>query len=156
MVKKNVEKDVGFVQQFNELKKKYFDVVLFFCKGDFYEMYKEDVFKVLVILVLKVLDKILLLENDFIKFLIFFCYELDKYLFKLICFGQWVVICEVIDQLKLMKKFREKIGKELKEMNIFNKNIMVKKKKEQVVQEEFIKIVKSVVEEKFVKEMKSE
>ena len=42
MVKKNAEKDVGFVRQFNELKKKHPDAVLLFRKGDFYEMYKED------------------------------------------------------------------------------------------------------------------
>lgn len=40
MVKKNAEKDVGFVRQFNELKKKHPDAVLLFRKGDFYEMYK--------------------------------------------------------------------------------------------------------------------
>ena len=45
MVKKNAEKDAGFVQQFNELKKKHPDAVLLFRKGDFYEMYKEDALK---------------------------------------------------------------------------------------------------------------
>ena len=45
MVKKNAEKDVGFVRQFNELKKKHPDAVLLFRKGDFYEMYKEDALK---------------------------------------------------------------------------------------------------------------
>ena len=34
MVKKNAEKDVGFVRQFNELKKKHPDAVLLFRKGD--------------------------------------------------------------------------------------------------------------------------
>ena len=50
MVKKNAEKDVGFVRQFNEVKKKHPDAVLLFRKGDFYEMYKEDALKASVIL----------------------------------------------------------------------------------------------------------
>ncbi len=54
MVKKNAEKDVGFVRQFNELKKKHPDSMLLFRKGDFYEMYKEDALKASVILALKV------------------------------------------------------------------------------------------------------
>mgnify|MGYP002226550420 CR=1 FL=1 len=70
MVKKNAEKDVGFVRQFNELKKKHPDAVLLFRKGDFYEMYKEDALKASVILALKVSDKILPLENP-IKLLTF-------------------------------------------------------------------------------------
>mgnify|MGYP000508987079 CR=1 FL=1 len=80
MVKKNAEKDVGFVRQFNELKKKHPDAVLLFRKGDFYEMYKEDALKASVILALKVSDKILPLEKDPIKLLIFPHHELDKHL----------------------------------------------------------------------------
>ncbi len=67
MVKKNAEKDVGFVRQFNELKKKHPDAVLLFRKGDFYEMYKEDALKASVILALKVSDKILPLENPIVR-----------------------------------------------------------------------------------------
>ena len=156
MVKKNAEKDAGFVQQFNELKKKHPDAVLLFRKGDFYEMYKEDALKASVILALKVSDKILPLENDPIKLLTFPRHELDKHLPKLIRSGQRVAICEAIDQPKLMKKPREKTGKELKETNTSNKNTMAKKKKEQAVQEEPTKTVKSAVEEKPAKEMKSE
>ena len=84
MVKKNAEKDVGFVRQFNELKKKHPDAVLLFRKGDFYEMYKEDALKASVILALKVSDKILPLEKDPIKLLTFPRHELDKHLPKLI------------------------------------------------------------------------
>ena len=127
MVKKNAEKDAGFVQQFNELKKKHPDAVLLFRKGDFYEMYKEDALKASVILALKVSDKILPLENDPIKLLTFPRHELDKHLPKLIRSGQRVAICEAIDQPKLMKKPREKTGKELKETNTSNKNTMAKK-----------------------------
>ena len=76
MVKKNAEKDVGFVRQFNELKKKHPDAVLLFRKGDFYEMYKEDALKASVILALKVSDKILPLEKDPIKLLTFPRHEL--------------------------------------------------------------------------------
>lgn len=49
MVKKK-EEDVGFVRQFNDLKKKHPDAMLLFRKGDFYEMYKEDALKASVIL----------------------------------------------------------------------------------------------------------
>ena len=156
MVKKNAEKDAGFVQQFNELKKKHPDAVLLFRKGDFYEMYKEDALKASVILALKVSDKILPLEKDPIKLLTFPRHELDKHLPKLIRSGQRGASCEAIDQPKLMKKPREKTGKELKETNTSNKNTMAKKKKEQAVQEEPTKTVKSAVEEKPAKEMKSE
>ena len=114
MVKKNVEKDVGFVRQFNELKKKHPDAVLLFRKCDFYEMYKEDALKASVILALKVSDKILPLENDPIKLLTFPRHELDKHLPKLIRSGQRVAICEAIDQPKLMKKPREKTGGRIK------------------------------------------
>ncbi|KAA3786018.1 DNA mismatch repair protein MutS, partial [Bacteroides ovatus] len=110
MVKKNAEKDVGFVRQFNELKKKHPDAVLLFRKGDFYEMYKEDALKASVILALKVSDKILPLEKDPIKLLTFPRHELDKHLPKLIRSGQRVAICEAIDQPKLMKKPKEKVG----------------------------------------------
>ena len=154
MVKKNAEKDVGFVRQFNELKKKHPDAVLLFRKGDFYEMYKEDALKASVILALKVSDKILPLENDPIKLLTFPRHELDKHLPKLIRSGQRVAICEAIDQPKLMKKPREKA--KVRETNTSNKNTMAKKKKEQAVQEEPTKTVKSAVEEKPVKEMKTE
>ncbi len=64
MVKKNAEKDVGFVRQFNELKKKHPDSMLLFRKGDFYEMYKEDALKASVILALKVSEKVIPLEKD--------------------------------------------------------------------------------------------
>ena len=129
MVKKNAEKDVGFVRQFNELKKKHPDAVLLFRKGDFYEMYKEDALKASVILALKVSDKILPLEKDPIKLLTFPRHELDKHLPKLIRSGQRVAICEAIDRPELMKKPREKTGEDLKETNTSNKNTMAKKKK---------------------------
>lgn len=129
MVKKNAEKDVGFVRQFNELKKKHPDAVLLFRKGDFYEMYKEDALKASVILALKVSDKILPLEKDPIKLLTFPRHELDKHLPKLIRSGQRVAICEAIDRPELMKKPWEKTGEDLKETNTSNKNTMAKRRK---------------------------
>ena len=95
MVKKNAEKDAGFVQQFNELKKKHPDAVLLFRKGDFYEMYKEDALKASVILALKVSDKILPLENDPIKLLTFPRHELALGVLPLFfCFNVGIVyIC---------------------------------------------------------------
>ena len=156
MVKKNAEKDVGFVRQFNELKKKHPDAVLLFRKGDFYEMYKEDALKASVILALKVSDKILPLEKDPIKLLTFPRHELDRHLPKLIRSGQRVAICDAIDRPELMKKPKEKTGEDLKEMYTSNKNTMAKKKKEQAVQEEPTKTVKTAAEEKPAKEKKTE
>ena len=162
MVKKNAEKDVGFVRQFNELKKKHPDAVLLFRKGDFYEMYKEDALKASVILALKVSDKIPPLEKAPIKLLTFPRHELDKHLPKLIRSGQRVAICEAIDQPKLMKKPKEKVGEELKSQdkikkeNNLNQETMAKKKKEQAVQEEPTKTVKTAAEEKPTKEKKTE
>ncbi len=156
MVKKNAEKDVGFVRQFNELKKKHPDAMLLFRNGNFYEMYKEDALKASVILALKVSDKILPLENDPIKLLTFPRHELDKHLPKLIRSGQRVAICEAIDRPELMKKPKEKVGEELKETNTSNKNTMAKKKKEQAVQEEPTQTVKTAAEEKPAKEKKKE
>jgi len=130
MVKKNAEKDVGFVRQFNELKKKHPDAVLLFRKGDFYEMYKEDALKASVILALKVSDKILPLEKDPIKLLTFPRHELDKHLPKLIRSGQRVAICEAIDQPKLMKKPKEKVGEELKSQDKTKKENNLKQKAE--------------------------
>lgn len=125
----------------------------FFRKGDFYEMYKEDALKASVILALKVSDKILPLEKDPIKLLTFPRHELDKHLPKLIRSGQRVAICEAIDQPKLMKKPKEKVGEELKSQdktkkeNNLNQETMAKKKKEQAVQEEPTKTVKTAAEE---------
>ena len=156
MVKKNVEKDVGFVRQFNELKKKHPDAVLLFRKGDFYEMYKEDALKASVILALKISDKILPLEKDPIKLLIFPHHELDIHLPKLVRSGERVAICDAIDRPELMKKPKEKTGEDLKETNTSNKNTMAKKKKEQAVQEKPTKTVKTAAEEKPAKEKKTE
>ena len=102
MVKKK-EEDVGFVRQFNDLKKKHPDAMLLFRKGDFYEMYKEDALKASVILALKVSEKVIPLEKDPIKLLTFPRHELDRHLPKLIRSGQRVAICDAIDRPELMK-----------------------------------------------------
>lgn len=107
MVKKK-EEDVGFVRQFNDLKKKHPDAMLLFRKGDFYEMYKEDALKASVILALKVSEKVIPLEKDPIKFLTFPHHELDKHLPILIRSGQRVAICDAIDRPELMKRQRRK------------------------------------------------
>ena len=86
----------------------------------------------------------------------------DKHLPKLIRSGQRVAICEAIDQPKLMKKPKEKVGEELKSQdktkkeNNLNQETMAKKKKEQAVQEEPTKTVKTAAEEKPAKEKKTE
>ena len=113
--KKNAEQDVGLVQMFNEMKKKHPDAMLLFRNGNFYEMYKEDALKASVILALKVSDKILPLEKDPIKLLIFPHHELDIHLPKLVRSGERVAICDAIDHPVLMKKPKEKTGEDLKE-----------------------------------------
>lgn len=107
MVKKK-EEDVGFVRQFNDLKKKHPDAMLLFRKEDFYEMYKEDALKASVILALKVSEKVIPLEKDPIKLLTFPRHELDRHLPKLIRSGQRVAICDAIDRPELMKRQRRK------------------------------------------------
>lgn len=116
MVKKK-EEDVGFVRQFNDLKKKHPDAMLLFRKGDFYEMYKEDALKASVILALKVSEKVIPLEKDPIKFLTFPHHELDRHLPKLIRSGQRVAICDAIDRPELMKKAKAKedVGEKVKD-----------------------------------------
>ena len=135
--KKNAEQDVGLVRMFNEMKKKHPDAMLLFRNGNFYEMYKEDALKASVILALKVSDKILPLENDPIKLLNFPHHELDIHLPKLVRSGERVAICDSLKSLVQQKEEAEK-------------------KKEQAVQEEPTKTVKTAAEEKPAKEMKSE
>lgn len=163
MVKKK-EEDVGFVRQFNDLKKKHPDAMLLFRKGDFYEMYKEDALKASVILALKVSEKVIPLEKDPIKFLTFPHHELDRHLPKLIRSGQRVAICDAIDRPELMKKAKAKedVGGKMKDPEkakeeiIPNKDSMARKKKEQAEQEKPVKTVKKAVEEKPAQEKKAE
>ena len=163
MVKKK-EEDVGFVRQFNDLKKKHPDAMLLFRKGDFYEMYKEDALKASVILALKVSENVIPLEKAPIKLLTFPRHELDRHLPKLIRSGQRVAICDAIDRPELMKKAKAKEdvgGKKkapeiAKEEIIPNKDSMARKKKEQAEQEEPVKTVKTAVEEKPAQEKKAE
>ena len=109
MVKKNAEKDVGFVRQFNDLKKKHPDAMLLFRKGDFYEMYKEDALKASVILALKVSAKGNSLgEGPHQAPDLTPRHELDRHLPKLIRSGQRVAICDAIDRPELMKKAKAK------------------------------------------------
>lgn len=163
MVKKK-EEDVGFVRQFNDLKKKHPDAMLLFRKGDFYGMYKEDALKASVILALKVSEKVIPLEKDPIKFLTFPHHELDRHLPILIRSGQRVAICDAIDRPELMKKAKAKedVGEKVKDPEkakkeiIPNKDSMARKKKEQAVQEKPVKTVKTAVEEKPAQEKKTE
>ena len=82
--------------------------------------------------------------------------ELDIHLPKQVRSGERVAICDAIDRAELMKKPKEKTGEDLKETNTSNKNTMAKKKKEQAVQEEPTKTVKTAAEEKPAKEKKTE
>ena len=157
--KKNAEQDVGLVRMFNEMKKKHPDAMLLFRNGNFYEMYKEDALKASVILALKVSDKILPLEKDPIKLLIFPHHELDKHLPKLVRSGERVAICDSLKSLVQQKEEAEKkksSKEKVQETNTSNKNTMAKKKKEQALQEEPTKTVKTAAEEKPAKEMKTE
>lgn len=157
--KKNAEQNVGLVRMFNEMKKTHPDAMLLFRNGNFYEMYKEDALKASVILALKVSDKILPLEKDPIKLLIFPHHELDKHLPKLVRSGERVAICDSLKSLVQQKEEAEKkksSKEKVQETNTSNKNTMAKKKKEQAVQEEPTKTVKTAAEEKPAKEMKTE
>ena len=157
--KKNAEQNVGLVRMFNEMKKTHPDAMLLFRNGNFYEMYKEDALKASVILALKVSDKILPLEKDPIKLLIFPHHELDKHLPKLVRSGERVAICDSLKSLVQQKEEAEKkksSKEKVQETNTSNKNTMAKKKKEQALQEEPTKTVKTAAEEKPAKEMKTE
>lgn len=157
--KKNAEQNVGLVRMFNEMKKTHPDAMLLFRNGNFYEMYKEDALKASVILALKVSDKILPLEKDPIKLLIFPHHELDKHLPKLVRSGERVAICDSLKSLVQQKEEDEKkksSKEKVQETNTSNKNTMAKKKKEQALQEEPTKTVKTAAEEKPAKEMKTE
>lgn len=157
--KKNAEQNVGLVRMFNEMKKTHPDAMLLFRNGNFYEMYKEDALKASVILALKVSDKILPLEKDPIKLLIFPHHELDKHLPKLVRSGERVAICDSLKSLVQQKEEAEKkksSKEKVQETNTSNKNTMAKKKKEQALQEESTKTVKTAAEEKPAKEMKTE
>lgn len=141
------------------MKKTHPDAMLLFRNGNFYEMYKEDALKASVILALKVSDKILPLEKDPIKLLIFPHHELDKHLPKLVRSGERVAICDSLKSLVQQKEEAEKkksSKEKVQETNTSNKNTMAKKKKEQAVQEEPTKTVKTAAEEKPAKEMKTE
>ena len=157
--KKNAEQNVGLVRMFNEMKKTHPDAMLLFRNGNFYEMYKEDALKASVILALKVSDKILPLEKDPIKLLIFPHHELDKHLPKLVRSGERVAICDSLKSLVQQKEEAEKkksSKEKVQETNTSNKNTMAKKKKEQALQEEPTKTVKTAAEEKPAKEKKAE
>ena len=157
--KKNAEQNVGLVRMFNEMKKTHPDAMLLFRNGNFYEMYKEDALKASVILALKVSDKILPLEKDPIKLLIFPHHELDKHLPKLVRSGERVAICDSLKSLVQQKEEAEKkksSKEKVQETNTSNKNTMAKKKKEQALQEEPTKTVKTAAEEKPAKEKKTE
>ena len=141
------------------MKKTHPDAMLLFRNGNFYEMYKEDALKASVILALKVSDKILPLEKDPIKLLIFPHHELDKHLPKLVRSGERVAICDSLKSLVQQKEEAEKkksSKEKVQETNTSNKNTMAKKKKEQALQEEPTKTVKTAAEEKPAKEMKTE
>ena len=141
------------------MKKTHPDAMLLFRNGNFYEMYKEDALKASVILALKVSDKILPLEKDPIKLLIFPHHELDKHLPKLVRSGERVAICDSLKSLVQQKEEAEKkksSKEKVQETNTSNKNTMAKKKKEQALQEEPTKTVKTAAEEKPAKEKKTE
>ena len=92
-----------------------------------------------MILALKVSDKILPLEKDPIKLLIFPHHELDKHLPKLVRSGERVAICDSLKSLVQQKEEAEKkksSKEKVQETNTSNKNTMAKKKKEQALQEE--------------------
>lgn len=140
------DKDVGILQQFDNLKKKHPDAVLLFRHGDFYETFKQDAVKAATVLAIAIADRIFPMEKEPIKVASFPYHALDAYLPKLIRAGMRVAICDALEAPKQIKK----------ESTLSNNETMAKKKKEQGTQEEPTQAVKSAAEEKPAKKSKAE
>ena len=139
-------KDVGILQQFDNLKKKHPDAVLLFRYGDFYETFKQDAVKAAAVLAIAIADRIFPMEKEPIKVASFPYHALDAYLPKLIRAGMRVAICDALETPQKIKK----------ESTLSNNETMAKKKKEQGTQEEPTQTVKSAAEEKSAKRTKTE
>lgn len=75
------------------IKEKYVDVLFFFCMGDFYELFFED-----VVCVVEIFDIILMLRGEYDGYFILmvgvFYYVVEGYFVCLIKLGECVVVCE--------------------------------------------------------------
>lgn len=91
-----------FMKQFFVVKFEYLDLLLFFCMGDFYELFYDDVCKVVCLF-----DIILIQCGSFGGVLILMVgvlvYVYEGYLVWLVVLGELVVICEQIGDLVLVK-----------------------------------------------------
>lgn len=150
--KKESEKNMGLVKQFDDLKKKHPDAMLLFRTGDFYEIYRQDAVKAAAILAIAITDRIIPGEKEPLKVTSFPSIKLDAYLPKLIRAGTRVAICDRMEDQKLTKMAKHGVeGLQ----TIKNKEDMAKKKTEQAVQEKSAAAVKDTATNKPAKEEKT-
>ncbi len=150
--KKESDKSIGLVRQFDDLKKKHPDAMLLFRTGDFYEIYRQDAVKAAAILATAITDRIIPAEKEPMKVTSFPSIKLDAYLPKLIRAGTRVAICDRMEDQKLTKMAKHGVEGQ---QTIKNKEDMAKKKTEQAVQEKPAAAVKDTAREKPAKEEKA-
>ena len=151
--KKESDKSIGIVKQFDDLKKKHPDAMLLFRTGDFYEIYRQDAVKAAAILATAITERIIPGEKDPMKMTSFPYTKLDTYLPKLIRAGTRVAICDRLEDQKLTKMARHGVEGQ---QTIKNKEDMAKKKTEQAVQEKPAAAVKDTAANKPAKGNKEE
>ncbi len=147
--KKESDKSIGIVKQFDDLKKKHPDAMLLFRTGDFYEIYRQDAVKAAAILATAITERIIPGEKDPMKMTSFPYTKLDTYLPKLIRAGTRVAICDRMEDQKLTRMAKHGVEGQ---HTIKNKEDMAKKKTEQAVQEKPAAAVKDTAANKPAKE----
>lgn len=150
--KKESDKNIGIIRQFDDLKKKHPDAMLLFRTGDFYEIYRQDAVKAAAILATAITDRIIPGEKEPMKMTSFPYIRLDTFLPKLIRAGTRVAICDRMEEQKLTKMAKHGVEGQ---QTIKNKEDMAKKKTEQAVQEKPAAAVKDTATNKPAKEEKT-
>ncbi len=102
---------VPIIKQYLNIKKKYPDILVFYQIGDFYELFYDDAKKISSLLNLTLTEKIFVKQNNVpmagipVKFV-------DNYIYKLICLGESVVLCNQIlefDNIKNKNLIKRKV-----------------------------------------------
>ena len=150
--KKESEKSIGLIKQFDDLKKKHPDAMLLFRTGDFYEIYRQDAVKAAAILATAITNRIIPGEKEPMKMTSFPYTKLDTYLPRLIHVRTRVAICDRLEDQKLTKMARHGVEGQ---QTIKKKEDMAKKKTEQAVQEKPAATVKDTATNKPAKEEKT-
>lgn len=150
--KKESDKSMEFVRQFDDLKKKHPDAMLLFRTGDFYEIYRQDAVKAAAILATAITDRIIPREKGPMKMTSFPYTKLDTYLPKLIRAGERVAICDKLEDHKLTKMAKHGVEGQ---QTIKNKEDMAKKKTEQAAREKPAAAVKDTATKRPAKEEKT-